>query len=69
MPPDIPTLRRWLTDVLGEEPPDWEINSTSKHILEELYFTHQRQAAAAALEMEELQEARCEFQAEINRLS
>lgn len=69
MPPDIPTLRRWLTDVLGEEPPDWEINSTSKHILEELYLTHQRQEAAAALEMEELQEARCEFQAEINRLS
>jgi len=69
MPPDIPTLRRWLTDVLGEEPPDWEINSTSKHILEELYLTHQRQEAAAALEMEELQEARSEFQAEINRLS
>jgi len=69
MPPDIPTLRRWLTEVLGEEPPDWEINSTSKHILEELYLTHQRQEAAAALEMEELQEARCEFQAEINRLS
>jgi len=58
-----------LTDVLGEEPPDWEINSTSKHILEELYLTHQRQEAAAALEMEELQEARSEFQAEINRLS
>jgi len=69
MPPDIPSLRRWLTDVLGEEPPDWEINSTSKHILEELYLTHQRQEAAAALEMEELQEARSEFQAEINRLS
>ena len=69
MPPDIPTLRRWLTDVLGEEPPDWEINSTSKPILEELYLTHQRQEATASLELEELQETRAEYQAETARLS
>ena len=69
VPPDISTLRCWLKDVLGEEIPDWEVTTTTHRILEELYLTHQRQEAAAALEMEELQEARSEFQAEINRLS
>ena len=37
--------------------------------MEELYLTNQRQEAAAALELEELQEARAEYQAETTRLS
>ena len=69
VPPDISTLRCWLKDVLGEEPPDWEVTTTTQCILEELYLTHQRQEAAAALELEELQEARAEYQAETARLS
>jgi len=67
--PDISTLRCWLKDVLGEEPPDWEVITSTQHILEELYLTHQRQEASAALELEELQEARAEYQAETARLS
>lgn len=69
MPPDISTLRCWLKDLLGEEVPDWEVTTTTHRILEELYLTHHRQEAAAALELEELQEARAEYQAETARLS
>ena len=69
MPPDISTLRCWLKDVLGEEIPDWEVTTTTHRILEELYLTHHRQEAASALELEELQEARAEYQAETARLS
>lgn len=69
MPPDISTLRCWLKDVLGEEPPDWEVTTATQRILEELYQTNQRQEAAAALELEELQESRAEYQAETARLS
>jgi len=68
-PPDISTLRCWLKDVLGEEPPDWEVTTATQRILEELYQTNQRQEAAAALELEELQESRAEYQAETARLS
>jgi len=69
VPPDISTLRCWLKDLLGEEVPDWEVTTTTHRILEELYLTHHRQEAAAALELEELQEARAEYQAETARLS
>lgn len=69
MPPDISTLRCWLKDLLGEEVPDWEVTTTTHRILEELYLTHHRQEAASALELEELQEARAEYQAETARLS
>jgi len=69
VPPDISTLRCWLKDLLGEEVPDWEVTTTTHRILEELYLTHHRQEAASALELEELQEARAEYQAETARLS
>ena len=69
VPPDVSTLRRWLKDVLGDDPPDWEVTTSTQRILEELYLTNQRQEAAAALELEELQEARAEYQAETTRLS